>query len=729
MRIQNSLISISLTIFILILSTGNVCAQLAGQVVDSVTMEPLAGANVYLSPSGKGLMTDSDGYFRFSAFSKNSTDTLIVNFLGYKEFKILARMFKHNTVIYLAPRSLQYEDSMIVRGDVIDLPKKEIPHAKQQMTLREIEQYGTGEIADLFKTFSSVRLVGNDIDGRSIQIRGSDADEVNVYIDGVLINNLGFDNSADLSIIPTESVENLEVLKGSNLTLLGRGAFGGVVNITTKRRFEKSVGLRIKRGSFESKYFIGEANLPLSSKFYVNYYGQINSFYPEIEYFPGERFSPKSEGENIKTEKENHHINFNYFTETSQLNAKFIGYFLNYEKPFWENKRNNYLGAISYNGHLWWLKDFDLNINYFHSDDNLNRNPIGSARYLSDYTTDRLNAKFIKKFIYRRTEIHFLAEYFHDQLKDELRLEDQGISSALYHADLYENRGSVGGVVSFSDTWENSKYVSYKTFIGVRGDFVANGQNDLSWTFGFQLDYNKLAWKVSTYTNLGKNVKYPTLFENAYLQDITEGSLTDSTFTRIKPEYNNSAEIGINLNYMPSFSVYKRIEVDFAVFRSTTFNRLIQRPFDNLIAYFQTGRNVTKGLETSLKFHQIFKYFNIAGSYTGLDIADPLLYPYRPELNLSTQLDINTGFGIYITGRYFYEGESVGWYYDIQNNFQTVDIPSFYDIDVTFGYKVNIQKIELHLQLSGYNILDNSGYQYYYLKKRYLQISFAAKYL
>jgi iron complex outermembrane receptor protein len=167
--------------------SNNLYAQLSGQIIDAKSFEPLAGANVVLIASGIGAVTDEDGYFFLRPPEGFENDTLIVSFLGYQEYKILAGKFVNKSLIKLNP-SVIYGDSVIVQAETFDLPKQEIPHAAEKLTFREIEEYGTIEIGDLFKTFSSVRVEGNDLDGRFVQIRGSDPDEVNVYIDGVQIN-------------------------------------------------------------------------------------------------------------------------------------------------------------------------------------------------------------------------------------------------------------------------------------------------------------------------------------------------------------------------------------------------------------------------------------------------------------------------------------------------------------------------------------------------------------
>lgn len=83
---------------------------------------------------------------------------------------------------------------------------------------------------------------------------------------------------------------------------------------------------------------------------------------------------------------------------------------------------------------------------------------------------------------------------------------------------------------------------------------------------------------------------------------------------------------------------------------------------------------------------------------------------------------------VHFTSVYFYEGKSYAWYLDTDGELQTHRIAPHFDIDVSLGYHFDIDRIKTNLQISGYNLLDNAGYQYYYLKKRYIQASLVISY-
>ena len=92
------------------------------------------------------------------------------------------------------------------------------------------------------------------------------------------------------------------------------------------------------------------------------------------------------------------------------------------------------------------------------------------------------------------------------------------------------------------------------------------------------------------------------------------------------------------------------------------------------------------------------------------------------------QIDYFPMYGLYFRAVYFYEGKSTAWYYDVNDQFQTEQVPNFYDFDVLIGYKLQMAGMIFNLQLAGYNILDKSGYRYYALKKRFVQGSLTIRF-
>jgi outer membrane cobalamin receptor len=105
-------------------------------------------------------------------------------------------------------------------------------------TVIEVEEFA-GEfksVPDLLDETVSVqvRRFGGEGDRSEISIRGSTSSQVVILLDGIRLNTAQ-SGSVDLSTIPPELIERIEVQRGGGSVQAGSDAIGGVVNIVTKR--------------------------------------------------------------------------------------------------------------------------------------------------------------------------------------------------------------------------------------------------------------------------------------------------------------------------------------------------------------------------------------------------------------------------------------------------------------------------------------------------------------
>jgi len=103
-------------------------------------------------------------------------------------------------------------------------------------TIQVEEEEAAGKsLADFLDEAPSVEIVrsGSDLQRQTVTIRGSDGRQVQVLIEGFnLADPQGA--AADLSQIPLDSVESIEVYRGGRGALAGSGAMGGIVVIRLK---------------------------------------------------------------------------------------------------------------------------------------------------------------------------------------------------------------------------------------------------------------------------------------------------------------------------------------------------------------------------------------------------------------------------------------------------------------------------------------------------------------
>ena len=76
----------------------------------------------------------------------------------------------------------------------------------------------------------------------------------------------------------------------------------------------------------------------------------------------------------------------------------------------------------------------------------------------------------------------------------------------------------------------------------------------------------------------------------------------------------------------------------------------------------------------------------------------------------------------------FYEGKSIAWQTNDYNVIETIRLKPFQDMDIALAYNFSIHPVKIGINLSANNIFDSAGFQYYYLKKKFLQAGITLKY-
>ncbi len=99
-----------------------------GHVHRSDSNEPLQEANVYLTQTKCGTVTDSEGYFHLECHSYHFLDSLKISYLGFYDYIIPLESFQHQSTIYLNPKNLDLEDAILVQGERINILRQDIPH-------------------------------------------------------------------------------------------------------------------------------------------------------------------------------------------------------------------------------------------------------------------------------------------------------------------------------------------------------------------------------------------------------------------------------------------------------------------------------------------------------------------------------------------------------------------------------------------------------------------------
>ncbi|REJ99827.1 MAG: TonB-dependent receptor [Bacteroidetes bacterium] len=111
----------------------------------------------------------------------------------------------------------------------------------------EIKSKGYTSLGELISDLTGLAVTGvEQIIGsnQSVFLRGSNANQTAVYLDGVRISEVSSVNNAlDFSEIPINLIDKIEIIKGSAGALHGPSSIGGVINITSMQTTDKKLQL------------------------------------------------------------------------------------------------------------------------------------------------------------------------------------------------------------------------------------------------------------------------------------------------------------------------------------------------------------------------------------------------------------------------------------------------------------------------------------------------------
>ncbi len=222
--------------------------QMRGRVTDT-TGAAIAQATVGVNGTSNFVVADSDGGYRISL--QRGMMTIVVQAMGYEA---------HAEVVEVRG-NLTYDVSLtqsIYAVEGVDV------HAKSQVQrLREgvfsVNSLDVGKLANTSSSLSEIVAkssgvkireeggAGSDYD---LSINGLSGNSVRYFIDGVPLSTMGSD--MNLSNLPINTVDRMEVYKGVVPSSLGSDALGGAINIITKERDENYLDASFGMGSFHT---------------------------------------------------------------------------------------------------------------------------------------------------------------------------------------------------------------------------------------------------------------------------------------------------------------------------------------------------------------------------------------------------------------------------------------------------------------------------------------------
>jgi vitamin B12 transporter len=135
-----------------------------------------------------------------------------------------------------AAQETQQADPVVITATRTETPAGQLGAAVTVITGEEIDtrRYPTVDEALRMVPGVEIRRSGSFGKTTSLSIRGANANQVQVLVDGVRVKSATL-GQVDLSELSPDLIERIEVIRGPQSTLYGADAIGGVVHIITRR--------------------------------------------------------------------------------------------------------------------------------------------------------------------------------------------------------------------------------------------------------------------------------------------------------------------------------------------------------------------------------------------------------------------------------------------------------------------------------------------------------------
>ncbi len=536
----------------------------------------------------------------------------------------------------------------------------------------------------------------------SIYMRGASSGRTLILIDGAPVGDPSMiSNEFDLNLVPLAQIERIEILKGSQSTMYGSDAIGGVINIITKKRSGSFITGGASTGTYKNKTNQIAFNGVLAKINYtVGFENQkSDGFSSAIDKTNTGNFDNDGYKNNSWYTKLNYTINDNW---SAQANTRKTSYKASIDYGAFKDDKDEYFNnATTMTGmQLKYKKDKAL------------------FQFQYQYTTqDRsyLNDSVDKKYITYENNQYAGKTHFADMfLSKYIGQNIQWIAGADFRYGSYNQTYasiSVWGPYNeiFKDTFQfqNALYgsllvndASKKWFLELGTRYNHHSRYGDNQTFTISPSY-VIQPGLRIISSISSGFKAPSLYQISYN-------------TQLKAETSVNSEIGID---------YKSTPVDARV---VYFNRTINNGIDyNYIDYnfFNFIKQKVNGLELELN-HRLPHNQSVSVNYTLLNgqetnqnretTTDTITYNYllkRPKHSL--QLQYNIGYKKWeasVSGRYISSRYDVGGYAtpDVKLDYYTlVNAHIQYKENNWLSFYVDVQNIfqDRFQEIYGYNTM------------------------
>ncbi|WP_348799891.1 TonB-dependent receptor [Flavobacterium adhaerens] len=725
----------------------------------------------------KSTTTDATGKFKITGIA-SGTYKVTITAVGYllleKEYKINSNEKQD----FILKEDINNLNDVVVKSKSEEQKKRENPIAVSVIDVEKTIDRSVS-VTQLINQTSGVKVreatgLGSNFE---VNINGLQGNAIRFFKDGIPTEYLG--KAAQLNLIPSALISNVDIYKGVLPTELGADALGGGINIVTKGNSKNHITATYELGSFNthigtvninylipnSSFFVGanayfiysdnnyQLDAPvrdentqalttvrlkrfhdnISSQFAQVYFGIQQTKFADLLKFEASYF-------NYYKELQNGIFIDNVFGEPiNEEESKMFS--LTYEKKFTDKWLFKAFGAYSDKNEVF-VDISNYKYNWYGNITNPNEPDYISGEVSTPKRDQNLDIDVYTGRLYTQYD---LTDNINFKLSSTLLNQDR------VGSDPYSVPNPVTGIQPITQPNEYTKIISG---FGIGLKFLENKLQNEFTVKHYYLDvtstdlwrYGEINSQQHRSFGAGNSTKYnfsDTQFARISFENTTRipevvEYLGDNLFVLGNPELKPEKSNNLNLDFYTHLNKSRTIFMDIALFYRNTTDFIRTVPVGLIFArYDNTNTQITKGIETSFKFN-FKKQFttNLAVTYQDMrteDVGTVLEGSRTPNVpyffaNINTSKKFNSTFKLpidtelylsyYFTEQYLLfpiNKELEPNLFEHDLAFTDLIIPTQHQLD--FGITSKFQKIPLSINIQINNLLNSDLYDQFRVPK------------
>lgn len=254
--------------------------KISGTITDDVNHEPMPDASVYIKEIQKGTTTDFDGKYEISVMP--GTYTIIASYTGFADAVEKIKVQKDTKINFALKTTTAYIKEVVVTAVRAD---NDTPVAKTNVSKKKLQEKNLGQdvpfLLDQTPSVVTTSDAGAGIGYTGIRIRGISAQQINVTLNGVPLNDPESHGVYWVDIPDfAASTSSLQVQRGVGTSTFGTGAFGASISLETDKISPNAYAqTNLTYGSFNTQKYSLKGSTGLLNKHFefTGRYSKITS--------------------------------------------------------------------------------------------------------------------------------------------------------------------------------------------------------------------------------------------------------------------------------------------------------------------------------------------------------------------------------------------------------------------------------------------------------------------